>query len=78
MLHNALIALALAFSDDQFREIGVRERYASTAKSFIESESRTPSLSGVHGLSVLGSYHNSKGDQTLGYTYYGLASSLFE
>ena len=76
MLHNALVALALAFSDDQFRDIRVRERYASTAKSFIESESRKPNLSGVHALSVLGSYHSSKGDQTLGYMYFGLTSSL--
>ena len=77
MLHNALVAMALAFSDDQFRDIGVRQRYATTAKSFIESESRIPSLSGVHALSVLGSYHSSKGDQTLGYMYFGMASSLY-
>ena len=77
MLHNALVALALAFLDEPFRDLKIRERYADTAKSFIEAECRKPNLSGVHAFSVLASFHSSKGDQTLGYMYFGIISFLF-
>ena len=72
MLHNALVALALAFSDEPFNDVNTRQIYANTAKSFIEGEFRKPNLSVVHALSVLASYHNSIGDQTLGYMYFGV------
>ena len=74
MLHNALVALALAFTDEPFNDIKTRQIYAATAKSFIEAECRKPNLSVVHALSVLSSYHNSLGDQTLGYMYFGMTS----
>jgi hypothetical protein len=76
MLHNAIVALALAFSDEPFRDLKTRNRYADTAKSFIESECRKPNLSVVHALSVLASFHSSQGDQTVGYMYFGMSSSL--
>ena len=76
MLHNALVALALAFADEPFNDIKTRQIYATAAKSFIEDECRKPNLSVVHALSVLSSYHNSQGDQTLGYMYFGMTSSL--
>jgi Fungal specific transcription factor domain len=74
MLHNALVALALAFADEPFNDIKTRQIYASAAKSFIEDECRKPNLSVVHALSVLSSYHSSQGDQTLGYMYFGMSS----
>ena len=76
MLHNALVALALAFADEPFRDFEIRRFYADHAKSFIETECRIPNLSVVHALSVLASFHSSQGDQTLGYLYFGMTSSL--
>jgi hypothetical protein len=72
MLHNALIAVATAFSDDpRIRDHKSRQYFASTAKSFIEAECQEPNISVVHALSFLGSYHSSLGEQTLGYLYFG-------
>jgi len=72
MLHNALIALALAFLDEpKFRDLKSRQYFANTAKSFIEAECQKPNLSVVHALSILASFHSSQGDQTLGYMYFG-------
>ena len=76
MLHNALVALALAFADEPFNDLKNRHIYASTAKSFIEDECQKPNLSVVLALSVLASFHNSHVDQTLGYMYFGMASPL--
>ena len=76
MLHNALIALALAFLDEPFKDLKTRQIYATTAKSFIEAECRKPNLSVVHALSVLASFHSSQGDQTLGYMYFGMSYLL--
>ena len=76
MLHNALVALALAFAEEPWNDFKTRQIYAITAKSFIEGECRKPNLSVVHALSVLASYHSSQGDQTLGFMYFGMTSSL--
>jgi len=78
MLHNALVALALAFLDDpQLRDLKARQYFANTAKSFIEAECEKPNLSVVHALSILASFHSSQGDQTLGYLYFGLCNLIF-
>jgi hypothetical protein len=72
MLHNALVALALAFSDDpELCDLRSRQYFARKAKEFIETECQKPSLSVLHALSILGSFHSSQGDQTLGYMYFG-------
>lgn len=72
MLHNALISVATAFSDDpRIRDPKSRQYFASTAKNYIEAECQEPNISVVHALSFLGSYHSSIGEQTLGYLYFG-------
>lgn len=72
MLHNALMAVATAFSDDpRVRDLKSRQAFAIMAKSCIESECQQPNISVVHALSVLGSYHSGLGEQTLGYLYFG-------
>lgn len=72
MLHNALIAVGTAFSDDpRIRDHKARQCFASTAKSCIEAECQEPNISVMHALSFLGSYHSSLGEQTLGYLYFG-------
>lgn len=77
MLHNALVALALAFADDpKLRDLKSRQCFANYAKSFIEAECRKPNLSVVHALSVLSSFHSSQGDQTLGYMYFGMSARM--
>lgn len=74
MLHNAVIALATAFSDDpRVRDMNFRQYFARKAKSYFEDECRQPNISVVHALSILGSFHSSQGDQTLGYIYFGMA-----
>jgi hypothetical protein len=77
MLHNALIALATAFSDDpRVRDIQFRQFFARKAKSYIDTECHRPNISVVNALSILGSFHSSLGDQTLGYLYFGNLSFL--
>ncbi|KAJ7277435.1 hypothetical protein C8J57DRAFT_1309251 [Mycena rebaudengoi] len=75
MLHNALIALASAFSDDpRVRDLKSRQYFAAAAKNAIEEECQKPNISVVHALSILGSFHSSQGEQMLGYMYFvGLA-----
>jgi hypothetical protein len=78
MLHNALIALASAFSDNhRIRDLKSRQYFADLAKSYIDKECQTPNISVVHALSILGSFHASQGDQTLGYMYFGELSLFF-
>lgn len=78
MLHNALVALALALLDDpKLTDLKARWKFAETAKGLMEEECRRPNLSVVHALSILSTFHNSQGDQTLGYMYFGVASSLY-
>jgi hypothetical protein len=75
MLHNALVALGLAFVDDsKLRDLKSRQYFANQAKSYIEIECSKPNLSVVNALSILASFHSSKGDQTLGYLYFGMCA----
>lgn len=77
MLHNALVALGLAFLDDpNLRDLKSRQYFANKAKSYVETECAKPNLSVVNALSILASFHSSQGDQTLGYLYFGASHSL--
>jgi hypothetical protein len=77
MLHNALVALATAFSDDhRIRNIKSRRYYVTAAKSYIDDECQSPSISAVHALSLLGGFHSTQGDQTLGYMYFGMSGRI--
>ncbi len=79
MLHNALIALATAFSDDpRLTDIQTRTIFATTAKKYIEHECQNPNICVVQALSLLGSFHSSKGDQNLGYLYFGMSIRVAE
>lgn len=72
MLHNALLALATAYSDDpQVHDIEVRRIFARRAKSYIEKDCLTPNVSVVSALSLLSTFHSSRGEQSLGYLYAG-------
>ncbi|KAK0205282.1 fungal-specific transcription factor domain-containing protein [Desarmillaria ectypa] len=77
MLHNALIALATAFSDDpHINSFKTRERYAIKAKSYLDYECEKPNICVVQALSLLGSFHSSNGDQNLGYLYFGMSTKV--
>lgn len=67
MLHNSLLALATAFSDDpRIRDYRARLYFVNEAKRLLESECRTPNICAVHALSILASFYSSNGDHMLG------------
>ncbi|KZT28805.1 hypothetical protein NEOLEDRAFT_1239318 [Neolentinus lepideus HHB14362 ss-1] len=77
MLHNALLALSLAFSDKpHLKDVNTRRMFANQAKTDIEKECERPSISVVHALSLIGSFHSTQGEQTLGYMYFGMSSRM--
>ena len=72
MLHNALLAVATAFSDTPtVKDPQVRKEFASKAKGYLEYECERPTLSTVAALSMLASYHSSEGVPELGHLYFG-------
>jgi uncharacterized protein (UPF0147 family) len=76
MLHNALLAVATAFSDEPvIKDSTTRQRYADQAKSFLENECELPKLSAMTALSVLANYYSSTNHPTLGYIYFGILRS---
>ena len=73
MLHNALVALALAFSDDaRFRDLKARQYFIDAAKVGMEIECQKPTLAAVQALSFLGTFYGSQGEQGLGFMYFGM------
>ncbi|KAG6887908.1 hypothetical protein C0992_010284 [Termitomyces sp. T32_za158] len=77
MLHNSLLAIATAFSDDpRIRDLKARQTFATLAKSYVETECQQPNVSVIHALSCLGSYHSGLGEQTLGYLYFGMSARM--
>ena len=73
MLHNALLAVATAFSDDpSIRDPAARHQFADKAKSCLESECELPKLSAISALSILSNYYSSTNHRTLGYLYFGM------
>jgi hypothetical protein len=75
MLHNALLAVATAFSDNPaIKDLATRQRFADKAKSCLESECELPKLSAMTALSILANYHSSTNHPTLGYIYFGMLS----
>ncbi|KAJ7594961.1 hypothetical protein C8J56DRAFT_453389 [Mycena floridula] len=79
MLHNALVALAMAFSDDpRLNDIKAREQFAATAKGYLEEDLKKPNIAVVQALSLLGSFHSSKGDNNLGWLFFGMSTRVAE
>ncbi|KAF7296278.1 hypothetical protein HMN09_01097100 [Mycena chlorophos] len=74
MLHNALLALGCAYSDDpRIRSVSFRRSIVAHAKSFIEAEVVRPDVSVVNALALIGSFHSSLGEMMLGWTYFGMS-----
>ncbi|CAL1699935.1 unnamed protein product [Somion occarium] len=77
MLHNSILALATAFSDDPMkRAVSFRAHFARKAKSYIDHDCEKPSIACVSSLSLLGSYHATNGEQGLGYFYFGMSGRM--
>ncbi|KAH8092517.1 hypothetical protein BXZ70DRAFT_1010830 [Cristinia sonorae] len=77
MLHNAIFTIAPAYSDDpRLREVRVREHFARKAKEYIENDCEKPSIPVIMGLSIIASYHATRGEQSLGYMYFGMSGRM--
>lgn len=77
MLHNAILALATAFSDDPVvHHIEFRRQFAGRAKSHIEKDCLTPNVCTVAALSLIATFHSSRGEQSLGYLYAGMGGRM--
>ncbi|KAJ7062681.1 hypothetical protein C8F01DRAFT_985817, partial [Mycena amicta] len=77
MLHNALLALGSAYSDDpRVRSVSARRAISAHAKSFIEAEVIRPDISVVHALAIVGSFHSSHGEMMLGWMYFGMSARI--
>ncbi|KAH9854843.1 hypothetical protein C2E23DRAFT_874926 [Lenzites betulinus] len=77
MLHNSVLALATAYSDDPLiNDIRYRRLYARKAKSYIEGECQRPAIPLITGLGVLAAFHSAAGEQSLGYLYFGMAGRM--
>ncbi|TDL15297.1 hypothetical protein BD410DRAFT_796511 [Rickenella mellea] len=76
-LHNSLLAVATAFSDDpRVSNMTARQVFAKKAKDYIEPECERPSLSAVQALSLLASFYSGQGQQTIGFMYFGMSARL--
>lgn len=76
-LHNSLLAVATAFSSDpEVRKSETRARFAKEAKAYVEAECSRPSVCAVQALGMLASYFSGKGQQTLGFLYFGMSARL--
>ena len=75
MLHNAILAIALGFSDDPYlRQSSTRAVFGMQAKSFIDEEGMTPSVATVQAFAHIASYHSLGAEHNLGWLYIGMAS----
>ena len=77
MLHNIIMAIALAFSDEvHLRERSLRDKFVFQGKTSLDAECQKPTLSTVQSLDLLSSYYSGMGDQTLGFMYFGLFAGV--
>ncbi|KAJ7178079.1 hypothetical protein C8R46DRAFT_1329048 [Mycena filopes] len=75
MLHNALLCVSAAYSDDPYlRDHKTRELFARAAKACLETECKKPDISLVHALAIIGSFHATAGDRILADLFYGMSS----
>jgi hypothetical protein len=72
LLHNVVVATALAFSEvSALRERSLRDKFITHGKLSLDSECQRPALSTVQGLALMSSYYSGMGDQTLGFMFFG-------
>ncbi|KAF7369302.1 Zn(2)-C6 fungal-type domain-containing protein [Mycena venus] len=77
MLHNALLAVSLNFSDDvHLREPRNRQYFINLALDSLQSECRKPDLSLIHALAFLGTFYADVGDRILADLFFGMSSRV--
>lgn len=77
MLHNAILAVGTAFSDvPAIRDLRSRMYFLEKANSYFDEECSRPQLCVVQALALIGSFHSSQGDRTLGYIFFGERGTL--
>lgn len=73
LLHNAILAIALGFSDEPYlRNPALRLKFAEQAKTFIDEEGMRPSIATVQAFAHLASYHSLAAEHNLGWLYMGM------
>lgn len=74
LLHCALLAFAVALSDDPFiSQRATRERFARHAKQLLEKELHHPSMTLAQSLALLSEYHRGIGEREKAYMYMGMS-----
>lgn len=74
LLHNAILAIALGFSDQPaLRAPVTRKIFANKAKSYIDHEGEQPTTATVQALAHLASYHSLASEHNVGWLYIGMA-----
>ncbi|CCA66394.1 hypothetical protein PIIN_00080 [Serendipita indica DSM 11827] len=74
MLHNAILSIALAYSEDpMLSSRSTRAKFVQQAKSTLEIECSRPSLACVQALAYIASFYSGEGEQTLGFLYFGMS-----
>lgn len=77
MLHNYILAVALAFSDHpHLRATSTRRIFAAEGARSLDRECASPSIASVQGLVIRASWMSSMGDYSLGWVNHGLANRL--
>lgn len=74
MLHNAILSIALGYSDDErLRDRTTRRLFASAAKSYIDEEGMNPTVATVQAFAHLAAHHSLGAEHNLGWLYIGMA-----
>lgn len=77
MLHNYILAIALAFSDHpHLRAMSTRRIFAAEGARSLDRECASPSIASVQGLVIRASWMSTTGDYSLGWVNHGLANRL--
>jgi hypothetical protein len=72
MLHNAVLSISAAFSDDpHMRDPKTRNFFVDAAKQYLEAECQKPDISLVLALAFLGTFYMEMGERILGDLYVG-------
>ena len=77
MLHNAMLALAMAFSNEpHLRNLDNRMKFVAKARSYALEEMEVPTLSGILAFSYLSSFFSGTGQHSAASSYFGQCATM--
>ncbi|KAJ7178066.1 hypothetical protein C8R46DRAFT_669176 [Mycena filopes] len=77
MLHNAILALSVIFSDDPYiRDPKIKLHFADAAKACLEAECRRPDLALAQALALIGTLYGDLGDRIYGDLFFGMSDRI--